>query len=77
MSSSDSNSCSSSNTSDVSDEVYTCQFRPYEGEPLVCPGEDLMGQNQLNNDEEESDKYGLKPAILAARFDRKVKFDSW
>lgn len=77
MSSSSSNGDSFSDTNGSSDEIYSCQFRPYEDEPLVHPGEDLMDENDDKEPNEESDEDGLTPAILEARFDRKVKFDSW
>lgn len=73
MSSSEGESSTSfSNKSYTSEVAYNCQFRPYEGEPLVHPGE-YMGEEVVENDEDED---GLTPSILAQRFDRKVKVDS-
>lgn len=65
----------SSETTDKNEEIYCSQFRPYEGEPLVYPGEDLIGENQLEDAEKDLD--GLTPSMLEARFDKKVKVDSW
>lgn len=67
-------SASFSDTSETNEEVYNCQFRPYEGEPLVYPGEDLMDEVE---EVVEKDLDGLTPSILESRFDRKVKVDSW
>ena len=69
-----SSSDSYSQLSSDNDEVYSCQFQPYEDEPLVHEGEDLMEENSQEN---ERDEDGLTPAVLEARFDRKIKFDSW
>ena len=74
MSSSDNTSCSFSDNTDSNDEVYSCQFWPYEDEHLVHEGEDVMSEN---NEETERDLDGLTPVVLEDRFDRKVKFDSW
>ena len=65
----------SSKTSDTNEEIYCSQFRPYEGEPLVYPGKDLIDEVQFEDDEKDLD--GLTPSMLEARFDKKVKVDSW
>ena len=70
-SSSDSNLQLSSDNNDSNnevDEVYSGHFRPYENEPLVHDGEDLMEEN---SEENERDQDGLTPATLEARFDTK------
>ena len=77
MSSSASSESSSSDTNCSTDEVYNSQFRPYEDEPLVHNSEDLLNENSEEQQEEACDEDGLTPAILEARFDRKVNFDSW
>ncbi len=70
-------SASFSDASDTSDVVYKCQFQPYEGEPLVYPGEDLIVEERVDVSDNEQDSDGLTPSILESRFDKKVKVETW
>ena len=68
-----SSSSASASKSSEDEEVYDCQFHPYENEPLAEPDD---GENYESLDENE-DLDGLTPAILEARYERKMNVDSW
>lgn len=68
-----SSSSASASKSSEDEEVYDCQFHPYENEPLAEPDD---GENNKSLDENE-DLDGLTPAILEARYERKMNVDSW
>ncbi len=62
MSSRASSESSSSDTNCSNDEVYSCQFRPYEDEPLLHNSEDLLDENSTEEQIEVCDEDGLMPA---------------
>ena len=77
MSSSESDvSACVSESSGSSEYLFGSQYLPYEGEPLAPQGEDITDEGSKETSE-KADLDGLTPTMLASRYDRKNKVDSW